>query len=125
VVVEVALVQILKALLDVRLDSKAAHDADAGQVALHVLGQLAERLLHLLGARNIFPEKVRVSSISSGTVVNDTSVIFGEIASMTCSALASANTMLMMFITPNPVSSRIWVRSDVARLMISPADSRR
>jgi hypothetical protein len=74
---------------------------------------------------NIFPEKVRVSSISSGTVVNDTSVIFGEMASMTCSALASANTMLMRFITPNPVSSRIWPRSDVARLMISPADSRR
>ena len=53
-------------------------------------------------------------------MTNAARVSFGEIRSITWSALANAKTTLTMLRTPKPKSMRTWVRSLVERLMISP-----
>ncbi len=55
-------------------------------------------------------------------MTNAAPVSFGEIRSITWRALANANVTFTTLRTPNPRSSRTWVRSPVERLMISPDD---
>ena len=70
---------------------------------------------------NIEVENSLVENITSGNTTSEAMVRRTEIPSMTCRALATANSTLMRFIAPKPVSRRTCVRSLVARLAISPA----
>ena len=110
------------AALDVGAKVRVLGGPFAGRVG--VISELdgkggARVTLGLLSAR-VLLENLRVTTKRSGKMERAASVSLPDIRSVTASELASPKAVFTVLSTAKPRSILTWVRSFVARLMISP-----